>query len=133
MSPSHPHIRISDYAWELLRSLVVRDGAQALVITGGAAAPSIVHVRPLAGFRPGPGDVLIAKLASCVVYADEESICSCPHEQIVLSPARLDGPRLVSLVTRPESEAERQQRLFNRHMPTGRAAAQPSGAWLIAS
>jgi uncharacterized protein (DUF779 family) len=133
MTGPYPHIRISDHAWELLRSLVVRDGAQALVMTGAAAAPSIVHVRPLAGFRQGPRDVLIAQLASCLVYADEESICSCPHEQIVLSPARLDGPRLVSLVTRPESEAERQQRLFNRHMPKGHATARTPGTWPIAS
>jgi hypothetical protein len=133
MTRPYPHVRISDHAWELLRSLVVRDGAQALVIGGAAAAPSIVHVRPLAGFRPGPGDVLIAQLASCMVYADEESICSCPHEQIVLSPARLDGPRLVSLVTRPESDAERQERLFNRHVPAGHSAARAPGAWPIAS
>jgi hypothetical protein len=133
MTAPYPNIRISDYAWELLRSMVRRDGAQALVMTGAAAAPSIVHIRPLVGFRPRSGDVLIAQLASCLVYADEESICSCPHEQIVLSPARLDGPRLVSLVTRPESEAERQQRLFNCHVPMGHAGARAPGTWPIAS
>ncbi|HEX2307130.1 MAG TPA: hypothetical protein VHI14_02275 [Jatrophihabitantaceae bacterium] len=133
MTAPYPNIRISDYAGDLLRCMVRRDGPQALVMTGAAAAPSIVHVRPLAGFRPGPGDVLIAQLASCLVYADEDSICSCPHEQIVLSPARLDGPRLVSLVTRPESEAERQQRLFNCHVPMGHAGATALGAWPIAS
>src|SRR4029450_1829504 len=101
MTAPYPNIRISDYAGDLLRGMVRRDGPQALVMTGAAAAPSIVHVRPLAGFRPGPGDVLIAQLASCLVYADEESICSCPHEQIVLSPARLAGPRPGSLVAGP--------------------------------
>ena len=112
-----PQVRVSHRAEELLRSLVQRQGANVLVLSGTAAAPSIVHVRTPVGFQPGPCDVRIGEVASCLVYADAESICWCPHELLVLSPAQVDGGRLVSLVTRPESEAERQQRLFHGHVP----------------
>jgi hypothetical protein len=113
----YPHIRTSDRTQDLLRSLIRQHGPQVLVISGTASAPAIVHLRPRLEFRPQPSNVVVGQVASCLVYADEGSISLCPHELLVLTPARVDGERLVSLITRPESEAEAQQRLFDRHVP----------------
>jgi hypothetical protein len=97
-----------------------------LVISGTASAPAIVNLRPRFGFRPLSSDVIVGRVASCLVYADEAAISLCPHELLVLTPARVDGERLVALVTRPESEAEAQQRLFNRHVQARSVVIEPA-------
>ena len=124
----YPQIRTSDRARDLLRSVIRQYGSQVLVISGTASAPAIVHLRPRLGFRPLPSDVIVGKVTSCLVYADEPSISLCPHELLVLTPARVDGERLVSLITRPESEAEAQQRLFNRHVQARNVVIEPARA-----
>jgi uncharacterized protein (DUF779 family) len=98
-----------------LAELTRERGPQVIVLSGPCAISSVAAARGRRGFVPNEHQVRVDQVANCPVYADAEQIRMCPHEVIVLDlgwhSGTGSGDR--AFVTRPESPAERQQRVFS--------------------
>jgi uncharacterized protein (DUF779 family) len=86
-----------------------------IVLSGPCALSSVAAARGRRGFLPGEHQVLVGELVHCPVYADDRQITMCPHEVIVLDVGWRSGSSSGerTFVTRPESTAEHQQRIFS--------------------
>ena len=98
-----------------LAELTSERGPQVIVLSGPCAISSVAAARGRRGFVPNEHQVRVGQVASCPVYADAEQIRMCPHEVIVLDAGWRSGTGSgdPAFVTRPESPAERQQRVFS--------------------
>jgi uncharacterized protein (DUF779 family) len=98
-----------------LAELTRERGPQVIVLSGPSAISSVAAARGRRGFVPNERQVRVDQVANCPVYADAEQIRMCPLEVIVLDlgwrSGTVSGDR--AFVTRPESPAERQQRVFS--------------------
>jgi uncharacterized protein (DUF779 family) len=98
-----------------LAELTRERGPQVIVLSGPCVILSVAAARGRRGFVPNEHQVLVDQVARCPVYADLQHITMCPHEVIVLDlgwrSGTANGER--AFVTRPESPAERQQRVFS--------------------
>lgn len=110
-----PHIVGSPKAEASLAELTCERGPQVIVLSGPCAISSVAAARSRRGFVPNEHQVRVAQIARCPVYADARQIRMCPHEVIVLDlgwrSGAAGGDR--AFVTRPESRAEHQQRIFS--------------------
>lgn len=110
-----PHIVVSQRARPAIEQIRREHGPQIIVLTSACAATSIANVVPQRGFVPSQYEMIVGRIAGCPVYADSRHITGCPHDVIIIDLGRRPGeanPAKPLLVTRPESEAERQQRVF---------------------
>lgn len=107
-----PHLDASRSAVAVLQSLRRQDGRQVIVLSSACAGISAARVRREAGFVPPDRLVRIGTLAECSVYADQEFVAMCPHAGLILDVHSTTNDRQV-FVTRPESAAEWQQRIFS--------------------
>jgi uncharacterized protein (DUF779 family) len=91
-------------------------GPQVIVLTGPCATVQVAITQNGRDFVPHAHHVRIGGVADCPVYADIEHIAQCPHEVIVLDLSWQAGAGKYdpAFVTRPESKAEREQRVFSK-------------------
>jgi len=115
-----PHFTASRAALDALHRLRRSRGRQVIVLSPACARVSVAHVHTEVDYVPGPGEVRLGTLAHCPIYADRGSIETCPHDGLVLDlHAVADRRGAAVFVTRPESAAERQERIFCHHTQTG--------------
>jgi hypothetical protein len=86
-----------------------------IVLTGPCATARVARTQRRRDFLPHEHQVSIGQVAHCPVYADVRHIAQCPHEVIVLDLGWQSGAanHEPTFVTRPESKAEREQRIFS--------------------
>ena len=87
-------------------------GPQVIELGTCCAAVSIARVRDRRDFSPHEYHVRLGVVAHCSVYADIRQIELCPHEILVIELHAAPHGGSPVFVTRPESRAERQQRVF---------------------
>jgi uncharacterized protein (DUF779 family) len=81
---------------------------------------TVARVGRASGYVPGPGEVRIGTLAHCPIYASLVAVEMCCHDGLVLDlHARAGRGAAASFVTRPESRAEWQQRVFAERARAG--------------
>lgn len=107
-----PHLDASRSALAALQSLRRQRGPQVIVLSSACVGISAARVRSEIGFVPPDRLVRIGNLAHCPVYADQHVIAMCPHAGLILD---MHSPTngTPGFVTRPESAAEWQQRIFS--------------------
>jgi hypothetical protein len=88
-------------------------GPQAIVLTTACTGISPVHLRRLRDFEAVATDVLLGVVATCRVYADLRHVALCPHDVLYLDLHWQSGNDTPTIVARPESTAEQQQRIFS--------------------
>jgi uncharacterized protein (DUF779 family) len=122
-----PRIVTSGKAKAALETIRQQHGTQVIVLRSACSAPSIARVRSRAAFLPQEHQVVIGSVARCPVYVDSREINSCPHETIMLDLAAAPayGTDDTNLITRPESVAEREERIFSDHSRQTRDATPP--------
>jgi uncharacterized protein (DUF779 family) len=94
-----------------LQTLRERHGPQVIVLGSACAGIGVARVRSETGFVPVDNLVRIGTLAHCPVYADEDTVARWSHRVLILDVHSSANGRPV-FVTRPESAAEWQQRVF---------------------
>lgn len=107
-----PHLDASPNTLAALQSLRTQHGRQVIVLSSACAGISAARVRSEVGFVPSDRLVRIGTLAHCPVYADPGVVALCPHAGLILDLHLSRNGRPV-FVTRPESAAEWQQRIFS--------------------
>ena len=113
--PAHaciPHIAVSHSAQAALLTLGHAHGPHVVVLAATCAQVSIARVVPQADYVPSQDEVRVGTVAHCAVYARPSAFETCPHEGLVLDLQPAAGALV--FVTRPESRAERQQRIFSQ-------------------
>jgi uncharacterized protein (DUF779 family) len=107
-----PLIVVSRTASAALLKLRHDRGPQVIMLGTCCATVSIVQVADRRDFDRREYHVMLGVVAHCPVYADIRHIELCPHDTLVVDLQRgADGGR-PAFVTRPESTAEQQQRVF---------------------
>jgi uncharacterized protein (DUF779 family) len=114
-----PHFAASRAALDALHTLRRSRGRQVVVLSPACARVSVAHVHSEVDYVPRPGEVRLGTLAHCPIYADPRSVETCPHDGLVLDLHAADRRGPAVFVTRPESAAERQQRVFSHHTQIG--------------
>lgn len=110
-----PRILPSPRARQAIEQIRRERGAQVIVLTSACATTSIANLVQQRGFVANQYQLLVGRVAGCPVYADSRHITGCPHDVIIIDLGRRSAaidPARPLLLTRPESEAERQQRVF---------------------
>jgi uncharacterized protein (DUF779 family) len=87
-------------------------GPQVIELGTCCAAVSIARLRDRRIFSPHEYHVRLGVVAHCTVYADIRQIELCPHEILVIDLHAAPHGGSPVFVTRPESRAERQQRVY---------------------
>lgn len=132
--PKLPQVVVSAAAADALAGLRRDRGPQVIVLGSTSATIGIAQVRDQGEFYPDDDDVQLGTVANCCVYADISYVEPCRHDVLVLDLRTNRAGDRPAFITRPESEAERQQRVFSaqarQHVPARRGAApyQPSSA-----
>ena len=114
-----PRITASARASAALLKLRHDRGPQVIELGTCAAAISIARVRDRRAFTPHEHHLTLGIVAHCPVYADSRHIELCPHEMLVIELHTAQHAGSPIFVTRPESRAERQQRMFSERARTG--------------
>jgi hypothetical protein len=107
-----PLVRLAPRAAQLLADRAATEGRLAVVLRGvasGHAVARLVADDPKAG---PAGLIVVGEVAGCRVMADRDEIVFCPHEALTLVVGSAPGGRLSWLLTRPESTAERHDRVL---------------------
>ena len=116
-----PRVVGSSNAVRTLAQMCRDVGPQVILLRGPCAAVHVARTMPRREFVPREYQERIGQVADCSVYADLRHIVRCPHEVIVLElgwqVGNADGE--TSFVTRPESLAEREQRVFSERSRGG--------------
>lgn len=86
-----------------------------LVLGTSLGAVCIARVLPRQGFTPAPYYAVIGQVAHCPVYAHMREATACQHSTLVLDGRRDTVGGDPVFLTRPESRAERQQRVYAEH------------------
>jgi uncharacterized protein (DUF779 family) len=110
-----PQIVASVGATRALLELRHVRGPQVIVLGTTCATISIAHVRNCCDFHPCEDHVVLGVVAHCRVYADIRQIEFCPHNLLVVDLHTNPAGGRPTFATRPESEAERQQRVITAH------------------
>ncbi len=113
-----PHIVASAKAAANLADLCRAHGPQVILLANSCGTVRVARVRSRPGFRPHEYEVLIGRVMDCPVYADTRQLPQRPFDTIVLDVGWRSGDTASAdqdphFVTRPESQAERQQRIFS--------------------
>jgi uncharacterized protein (DUF779 family) len=112
-STTLPRVVASARASRALVELRQVRGPQVLVVDTACAAISIAQVRRCCDdFHPQEHQVVLGVVIQVPVYADIQHIQLCPHDVLVVDLHTKPAGGEPTFVTRPESEAERQQRIF---------------------
>jgi len=106
-----PHVDASASALATLQTLRKRHGPQVIVLGCACSGVGVARVCRATGFVTPEDLVRIGTLADSPVYADEQAAGACPHTVLILDVHSSAEGRPV-FVTRPESAAEWQQRVF---------------------
>jgi uncharacterized protein (DUF779 family) len=107
-----PHLDASPSTLAILHSSSRQHGRQVIVLSSACAGISAAQVRSEIGFVPRERLVRIGTLAHCPVYAHEKLVAMCPYSGLILD-VHLSTNGTQVFVTRPESAAEWQQRIFS--------------------
>lgn len=109
-----PRVVASAKAAANLDELCHAGGPQVIVLSTSGATVSVATVRPRHGFFPREDMTMIGQVQRCPVYADTHQLLACPYETIILDMGWRSGPpgEIRAFVTRPESKAEWQERVF---------------------
>jgi len=102
-------VTISSSATDYLRRLQAKRGHVVLELTG-CTAPGLVRVWPQADDAPARNAVVVGTVCGCPVYAARNHLAASPHTVLVIDIR--PGPAGSVLASRPESEAERQEREY---------------------
>ncbi len=113
-----PHIVASAKAAANLADLCRAHGPQVILLSNACGMVSVARVRSRPGFKPHEYEMLIGRVMDCPVYADTRQLPQRPLDTIVLDAGWRSGDTGSAdqdplFVTRPESKAERQQRVFS--------------------
>jgi uncharacterized protein (DUF779 family) len=115
-----PHFTASRRALYELHLVRRSQGRQVVVLASACARVSVAHVHSEADYAPRDGEVRLGTLAHCPVYGTRDCIEMCPHAGLVLDVhVATDGRGTPVFFTRPESAAERQQRVFCKQARIG--------------
>lgn len=107
-----PRITASATATAALTKLRHDRGPLAIVLGTSCATVSVARVYLCRDFDPGEQHVPLGVLAYCQVYAESQAIEACAHDVLVIDLHANVSGREPLFVSRPESRAERQQRIF---------------------
>jgi hypothetical protein len=118
-------VRVSSHARAWLDQICAEKGPRAILLTTACTGISPVALRILRDFEAAPTDVLVGVVATCRVYADLRHVALCPHDVLYLDLHWQSGMDTPTIVARPESTAEQQQRIFSAQA-RGQTATPPA-------